>query len=279
MKTARFSAVLDPAERSNAELEALLKSFILFGGYYKFTVWCVDEIPKNLQLLFASHSQIEFKLTPRLNDGRCPYANKLAMFEPIKEDYLVALDIDTLVLGDVQPYLKGEAILAVPEYRDFIGLSDWKNLFHHFSIEYPSERVLTSCSQAETVPYFNTGVLVVPQALIRHLRTSWEYMLNQILDELGQMENVKEHPRFFDQYAFTLCLFKHKLTYRLLPIEMNFHSNDREFPQQVNADNRKPVIVHHIHNLDKISGKVKEPPQRICRELVHKFNTESRSLT
>ena len=70
-------------------------------------------------------------------DARCPWANKLRMLEMpeiLDCDVLLALDCDTLVMGDVRPLLSVDALCAVSEIPTPLPERGWRIVFDEFGL-------------------------------------------------------------------------------------------------------------------------------------------------
>lgn len=153
----------------------LLKSIKLCGGtlsYQAVPVACfIDSVDSSFKERLAALG-VETHVVERF-DKRCPHANKLRMLEEEKDyDILVALDIDVVVAKDFSKYLEPDCISAkVVDYNPLTS-DAWQQLFAFFGLSYPTERYVTTftCEPKPIVPYFNSGVIIIPQKYVRPLR-------------------------------------------------------------------------------------------------------------
>ena len=108
----------------------------------------------------------EVRVVPRF-DRRTPASNKLRMLELAAShefDVLLAIDTDTLVLGDVGRYADRDRVAIKPENRDPYPAACWRELFAVLGIPEPSPSVVTTSTAQVTYPYYNSGVVFVPRA-------------------------------------------------------------------------------------------------------------------
>jgi len=189
-------------------------------------------------------------------DRRCPHANKLRMLEqPGDVDYLVALDTDIAIAGDFSPWIPGEAIAAKPVDGDPLTLDDWVLLFDHFGLSLPRARYLTHFQVTETIPYFNSGVVIIPGHLIGVLRQTWSKFVADLLDVYVRLPRIEPHRFFTDQFALALALEAAGLPHRALPLELNFPTHMPIHPVY-QPDLISPYILHHHHRCSPGMGEL-----------------------
>ena len=182
-------------------------------------------------------------------DIRCPHANKLQMLDTTEDcDYLVALDTDLVITRDFSAYIQGSGIAAKPAGRTRLSEDQWRKLFEYFDLEMPLARFLTTARLQETIPYFNSGVLVVPKKHLSALRSEWSSFIGKLLDAYSDLPDVGEQRHFTDQFALTLALASAKLPFRALPLEMNFPT-DRRVHAALEPRRLTPYILHYHHRL------------------------------
>lgn len=184
-------------------------------------------------------------------DERCPHANKLKMFVDEDDvDYLVALDTDVVITGDFSHEVRGSAVAAKQVDQDPFGIPNWMTLFEYFSVPFPSARFLTHFAFAETIPYFNSGVLIVPMTAMSRLAAPWGRFVTRLLEAYDELpQEIVKHRFFTDQIALALALADSQIPFRALPLEMNFPTH-RPLSPDVQTDRVAPLILHHHHRLD-----------------------------
>jgi hypothetical protein len=208
-------------------------------------------------------------------DARCPHANKLRMLDPAEDcDYLVALDTDVVIARDFSAYIQGSSVAAKPAGRTRLSEDQWRKLFHSFDLEMPQARYLTTARLQETIPYFNTGVVLVPQKHLSILRSEWQSFIGKLLDaelpDLGVERLV-----FTDQVAFSLALASARLPFRGLPLWMNFPT-DRCVDPTLEPQKVDPYILHY-HHLRSHQGEILDCPYDEVNTIIAQINARLRS--
>lgn len=188
-------------------------------------------------------------------DERCPHANKLAMFEPVPDsDLLLALDTDIAFAGDPLPWLSGTSVAAKPVDADPIGLELWPDLFTARGLKLPSARHLTLMTGAETIGYFNSGVVAVPTRWCEALRSAWADEISWLLDHGDQLpERFVDQSFFTDQFGLALALARLDLPVRALPAELNYPTHI-PVARALLPDTVEPILLHHHHRTDPDEG-------------------------
>src|SRR5262245_24290551 len=165
----------EPQEPFLTEAFHLFRTLRIFGGTAAESqcVACfVGSVPGRAAERFAELGVL-IQIVDRVDD-RCPHANKIRMIEPHPDTaYLVALDTDIVVARDFSEHLTGNAFVAKIVDHDPLTEENWRQLFARFGMQSPLARYLTSFHNAETIPYFNSGVLCVPNQATIALREAW----------------------------------------------------------------------------------------------------------
>lgn len=270
MSSAVFRVVQNPNHRSLVELRTLVRSLRSFGGNLSESVveiHYVDNLPEEGDGMEDDLNVIR-KVVPSF-DKRSPHTNKLGMFYEIEADYLVAVDADIVVADDLSPYLTGEAVKAVPAYGDFITKKQWEYLFASCDTPFPTARVLTIHRQEETVPYFNSGVLIVPRSKITPLSKAWIKATRIILPLI---EDWTDGQRFFaEQFGLTIALCQPELSWRELPYPLNWVLNCK-LPEILSPDLLKPVLMHSFHNMNYDSEEILATEHFCTNQAVERYN-------
>jgi SAM-dependent methyltransferase len=232
------------------EVICLFKSIIAFGGVLanaRKIAYFVDAVEPLISEELAQLGVI-VKVVERFSD-RFPHANKVRMLEESEDcDYLVALDTDVAIARDFSEMVAGHSIRAKPVDDDPLTMESWRKLFDYFGVAFPLTRFLTTFSLKETIPYFNSGVLVIPKEHVSLLSKSWQRLILDMEGAYSELPEVARHRFFTDQFAFALALGQSQLPYAPLPIEMNFPTH---YPihSAYSPGNIDPYVVHHHHRL------------------------------
>lgn len=263
------ATVAENREPFTREAVYLFKTLQRFGGYLTraqcvaYFVGSVDsEVAKRLADL-----NVMIKIV-RPVDLRCPHANKIRMLDDAEDfDHLVALDTDIVITRDFSPYLQGSSVAAKPAGRTRLKRKEWRKLFEYFGLEIPLARYTTTATMKETIPYFNTGVVVVPNKYVSLLREMWKSFIVKILNDLPE---IADHGVFIDQFSLSLALVAGRLPYRALPLEMNFPT-DRPVHAALGPERLAPYILHHHHRVSQ-TGDILPCPYENVNILIAEIN-------
>jgi 2-polyprenyl-3-methyl-5-hydroxy-6-metoxy-1,4-benzoquinol methylase len=255
------------------EVKNLFKSLQNFGGILSDCrkIVCFDE-PIDDHLMEQLNSMGILVKIVKTIDHRCIHANKIQILnldEP-DFDYLVALDTDIVVAKDFSKFLTGSEIQAKPVDGDPLTINQWHDLFNHFNLELPTTRYLTCSTMTETIPYFNSGVLIIPKANVIPLFETWKFFVQQLLHSYDDLPHIKKYSFFTDQFALALSLVKIGLSHTPLPIEMNFPTHI-PIHQSLVPDNISPYLIHYHHNLTS-DGKIMSCNYRNTNFIIEKIN-------
>ena len=194
-KRVLVACVAENTPRFHHEVTYLFKSLRYLGGRLadaQAIAYFVDSVDAEVTATLAALN-VAVQIVDRL-DERCLHANKIQMLEDTADyDYLVALDTDIVIARDFSAQLIGHSIAAKPADSDPLTHAEWKTLFGHFNLPLPETRFLTSFNLSLTIPYFNSGVLVIPQIWVSPLRTLWREYTVRLLDAYGELAEVEKY--------------------------------------------------------------------------------------
>ena len=271
--TATVRTVLECDRNSIVEALALVRSLRAFGGAQAQApceVHFVERAPADVKAFEELGARIE--VVDRL-DPRCPHANKIRMIYPVETDYLLAVDCDVIVAGDFSRYLVGEAVATAADWGDWMVQGRWVELFAAAGIPYPDERTLTARFWQETVHYPNSGVIVAPRDRVPALSAEWTRRLVELLDAASARDWWAAKQSYFaDQIALTLTNHSGRFPTRVLPLEMNWLLKFDDLPEELCANERRPLLMHSIHRMDFESGHLLPHTYRGCAEAIRRYN-------
>jgi hypothetical protein len=208
-------------------------------------------------------------------DPQYPYANKLRMFESGPEegtDVLVGLDCDTVLLGDVSPFLSLDAVAAKPADCDFLTEDEWQRVFRELAIPAPPRDCRTTTLDQWTYPYFNSGVVVVPRSMCTELAVQWLKFVRALapLRSMGPTEGALGI--YTDQVALACALTSAGIPVRRLPASMNFPAHLNVHPAHLSSA-LPPNIVHYHARVDA-RGFLLRTKYPQANWLIERFNQE-----
>ena len=177
-----------------------------------------------------------------------PHANKIRMFEAYPgEKLLIALDTDIAFVGDPSTRLHADAIGVKAVDQNPLDMEQWDRLFEYFGVDTPNQRLRTHFNDQLSVPYFNTGVVLMPSAWVNDLAPLWEHYTRTIWESITDIGfGIDRHRFFTDQYAFAVALQSLRLPYEPLGLEYNFPTH-HEIDNGFRPDVIRPLMVHHHH--------------------------------
>jgi hypothetical protein len=183
-------------------------------------------------------------------DHRNPLANKLRMLELARThefDVLVALDCDVVVVGDVTSWLSKQRICAKNADYDYATFADWRRLFARLGIAVPRQSAVATSTGRPMVPYFNSGVMFVPETKCGELLDQWSRGLDEVHELCGEDPHIVPMPSLSEQVALTCAIHRAGIPYALLPIELNFPTHAPVHPSVVTREADLRILHYHAH--------------------------------
>ena len=272
------SCVAERGDRWAQEVTNLVLSIRRFGGPLAaapIVVNFVDGVESSCVSALAG-LDAEVRVVERF-DPRTPASNKLRMLELVDShdfDVLLAIDTDTIVVGDIGRYADPSAVAIKPENRDPYPPGCWQAIYAALGIADPGCSTVMTSTGVVTRPYFNSGVLAVPRALCDELRTGWSKRVFEVLDLYEQRPEIvpAAERHWTNQLALALCVTGDGLPFAPLPVAANLSTTvpvNSMFAHQVT-----PPFVLHYHNEMTTDGFVMRSRHRAVNPLIDAFNRE-----
>ncbi|HSH21494.1 MAG TPA: hypothetical protein VK992_02600 [Candidatus Caenarcaniphilales bacterium] len=186
MRRITIATVVDDRPPYADEVAYLFASLELFGGetrHARRRAYFVNGVSPQAERPLRELG-VEVRVVPEV-EPRYRLANKLSMFAAEareQTDLLVALDTDIVVTGDFSAYLERDIVQAKQPDGDGYTMEMWAELFGRFGLALPSERHATTLGGEWTHAYFNTGVLMVPGAVLQALHDRWLHFIRALID-------------------------------------------------------------------------------------------------
>lgn len=263
------------------EIEYLFKSLNLYGGKLANAqkIACFTEPVESTLVERLTKLGVKIKTIENL-DSRYPYANKIQMLRLDQEedfDLLVTLDTDIVIANDFSMFIDNDSIGGKPVDSEPLGLENWKNVFKYFEVKVPSERYLTCFTMVETIPWFNSGVLLIPRKFTSRLYDTWKSFIYKLMDAYYKLPEITENCSawshkyaFTDQFALVLAIQDAKLPYHTLPLEMNFPTH-YNIHKNFKPDTLNPFLIHYHHRISK-SGNIMHCSYENINRFIDKIN-------
>lgn len=176
---------------------------------------------------------------------------------------VVLLDCDTVVVRDPSEYLRGTAFRAKIADLATVPHDVFAGVFDRYQMKLPDQCYRTNPGGQPTIWYCNSGVLVMPAAVLSTLGPKWLEWNRRLLKDL---DALGERRYFCDQASLSLAFADCPVPYQELPIEMNYplHLTADQCPRL--KEDADPVIIHY-HNEVSPLGYLKpaQNPQALRR--------------
>jgi hypothetical protein len=196
---------------------------------------------------------VEVRVVDRV-DPRSPASNKLRMLELADShrfDALLAIDTDTLVLGDIAPFFSSSAIRVKPENHSPYGPETWAGIYEALAIPPPSRSAVMTSTGEITSPYFNSGVVFVPYGRCGELLEAWTKAVHDVLDLYGdrpELVPAKER-HWTNQLALAVAVAGAGLPVDPLPVGLNLSTTVRVHPM-FRHEVVPPFVLHYHNEID-----------------------------
>ena len=266
MTTTLVSCVAENSDRWYQEAQSLVLSVRRFGGTLSdasIVVNFVDSVEPRYENGLAELGA-DVRVVTRF-DRRTPASNKLRMLELAEThefDVLLAIDTDTVVVGDVSAYADPAAVAVKPENLDQFPPRCWRHLFVELGLPEPSRSTVTTSTAQVTYPYFNSGVLFVPRDRCLALLESWSKRVFDVLDLYDRRPDIVAPPQrhWTNQLSLALAVVGDGILVACLPVAANLSTTVRVHP--LFAHEVTPPFVLHYHNEMDADGFSKVPQRR-----------------
>lgn len=266
-----IAAVSENTQKMLREAHLLFYSLRSFGGALSQAnaiLYVVDSMPTETSSF--EKLGVELKQVATI-DPRSPHSNKIHMLlDKYDTDWLVAMDIDTVITGDFTMHLREPVVSAKIVDGNPLSEELWHRLYGYFDLTLPSERYLSHFHARDSNPYFNSGVLLIPGAQRAVLGVAWLELVTEVMAIYALEPEIAKQAFFTDQFAFALALTKTGLAYRTLPLEMNFPTHMPVHPMFV-PDDFCPLVLHHHHKISAL-GKLEHCDYPVVNTLIDRIN-------
>jgi hypothetical protein len=189
-----------------------------------------------------------------------PHANKLRMFENVELEpgsVLVALDCDVAILDDFSEVLPTTTVRATPAWESPMRPGRWLEVIDDMGLR-PATAPFTMIGTGENVPvpYFNSGVMFIPEALVSPLKEAWAEYIERL--DVGNYELDPETELYYlDQIALALALLKTEIPFEALGQEWHLHTKKDLDEAGVAAPGH--VRIAEYHRWVEADGLLKPP--------------------
>lgn len=200
------------------------------------------------------------------------YMNKLRILEVPEigqADGVLALDCDLVVVGDPLPALDADVICA--QLTSGSSLSDrlWSDIHEALGLPEPQRTYRDVDSGRRRYPYFNSGVLWIPRALVEPVRSEWIRAGLELAGLVDDIDELASNVGYLDQIAFSVAMVRLDQCPRQLPLSLNCPTGGFRWGSR--PDLEPPMILHYHANVDR-DGFLRVPNHPVLRDEIDAFN-------
>ena len=240
-----------------SEIILLFKTLNFFGGEISNSqkLACISGITDTKFLDTLTKLGVETIITKEENSIP-KHSNKIQILNEVQNlDYevLVALDTDIVISRDFSAYVNSNNLSAMQDDVDPLGLTQWELIFKEFEISFPQNRSIAYRTMKKTIPYFNSGVLIIPKQFVQVLYETWKFFILSLSELYTKYPFLHHYSFYTDQIALTLAIHAKKIPFKPLPLEMNFPTHI-DLHYDCKADTLSPFLFHHHHRTTKLGN-------------------------
>lgn len=166
-------------------------------------------------------------------DTDYPIGNKLSCLGiETNADKIVFLDSDILCLRNFSPgdYLKNKFNAKPADLKTF---QDWEPVYELFNMDLPQEKVLSTSSREEMLPYFNAGMIAVDNEDI--FAKEWI----SCCKDIDRCEKIPNKRPWLDQIGLPITIKKLDWDYGILDERFNYPAHLKKMPTEL------PFLCHY----------------------------------
>ena len=270
-----LGCVADNNPRYLSQALRLLKSVRWFGGdsaRCDFILCIVDSV-EPAYLSECSSFDAEVRVVQRYS-ADYPVCNKLRFLQQpdlTRYERILLLDCDTLVVQDPSLALGSRLLHARLAGLQTVPHAILENIFRAFGVSIPPREYETTLSSEPIIPYFNTGVVGLHDALMFSLVPAWIRFVDGLLD---RTELLSGFEWFLEQVALSLAVAATACKFEILGAEMNFPLHlavDANESKRALFRGIDPCIIHY-HSLVATCGDIMVSGYPLADDRIRQFN-------
>ena len=272
-----LGCVVDKQPRFAAEVVRLVRSLRWFGGRLAGAdclVCFVESVDRACAAALERLGAL-IRVVPRVG-GRAWPSNRFGFLElPELDAYdtIIMQDCDTVVVQDPWPWLDVEALQVKMADAATVPHDVFQRLFEHFHLPLPRQDHRCTPSGTPSIWYCNAGVVVLPRPLLRDFCARWRRFNNLVIEHLDLLGPQAYHCM---QASMALAYAAQPVSFRELPLCMNFPLHLTQYAHSADMVECDPVILHYHSRVDA-AGYLQPSPFPIAHERIEQFNQRLRS--
>lgn len=229
---------------------ALLAASLRANGYAHHRVIVAVAEPREWGAVGEASSrlfeELDLEIVPVQNPigDHYPIGNKLACLDvaPVSASRRIFLDSDQLCLRPIPARIARSAVALKPADLDTSHLDEatWRQIYGHFDLTVPAERVATTVTGATMYPYFNAGMI------LHDPKTNLGELWRHVALELSRQSSIA-NAYFLDQVALPVAITATGQVVTCLDESFNF-------PLHLRPLAGSPYFVHY-HTPEVLGGE------------------------
>jgi len=265
--TVQVSCVAESRPEWYRQVEGLAITLRNFGGRLaaaRFVAHFVGGVDEGESRLLQELG-VELRGVPPYPSPRAT-TNKLRMFEDFARnsdaDLLIALDCDTVVVGDFLDEARSDAVAAVPARSSPLDVTGWERLLERLGLPVTTiGTTMFETGMSIPAPYVNSGVLLVPRCHAEALVMAWIKYVDLFAadSEAGGQQPWTGY--MMDQVALACVLLDREIPLHVLGLHVNLSTALNATAQRERADALRgtgagQVKVLHYHRHISHDGRL-----------------------
>jgi hypothetical protein len=255
----------------------LVRSIRWFGGELadaRVRVCVVRGLDRGLRQEFERYgAEVRIVPPPLQQHGRL--ANQPQLFPEVWEtdrEMLLLLACDTVVVQDPLPWMRRDSVQARIAPLPTVTPEVFERVFLHYGLPLPAREHVNSFAGTPTIPYCNSGMILLPSHLARRILPVWSDYYQRLAEE---PEILHPCERQSHQASLSLALAVCPIPFTEAPVELNFQLNLSPFPPPEGFFAVDPAILHYYDRADP-EGYLLHTPYPFAQVRIEVFNRRLR---
>ncbi len=250
----------------------LVRSVRWFGGQLqsaRLMVCVVEEVDPRFQYLFEKEGA-DVRIVPRF-DSRNPFANKLQFFPEAfgtSAEMLMLVDCDTAFVRDPLPLIRPDVFQAKIADLPTVPHETFVELFRHYGLQLPAAGHVTTFGATPTIPYCNSGVVILPTGLAREFVPVWREWNGRLAENLDLLGPYRGH---CNQASLSVALALTQVPFREAPLALNFPLHLTHLASTPELLETDPAILHY-HQRVAADGRLLPAPYPQAQRRIEELN-------
>ncbi len=255
----------------------LVQSIRWFGGEMadaRVRICVVRGLDRSLRQEFERY-RAEVRIVPPPLQPHNRLANQPQLFQEVWEtdrEMLLLLACDTVVIQDPLPWMRRGLFQARIAPLPTVTPEVFERAFLHYGLPLPAREHVNSFAGTPTIPYFNSGMILLPSHLARQILPVWSDYNQRLAEEL---EILRPCERQCQQASLSLALAACPVPFAEAPVELNFQLNLSQFPPPEGFLAVDPAILHYYDRADP-EGYLLHTPYPFAQVRIEAFNRRLR---